>query len=230
MKRIAVIAASGIGQRVGGEKPKQYLELDNGLTILDTTLTRLLVSSFFDYIIVALNQNDRYWQHSRFAGHSRILTTLGGDERSDSVRNALLALKNIADDDDWICIHDAARPCIDLDDVRRLYAMIRAERAIGGILALPVTDTIKRVNAKKNITATLDRNALYLAQTPQIFQYKTLIYALYFCGENEIKITDDAQAVEALDHQPIIVEGKKSNIKITVEEDIDLANYYLTRI
>ncbi|WP_119343611.1 2-C-methyl-D-erythritol 4-phosphate cytidylyltransferase [Facilibium subflavum] len=228
MKRIAIVPASGFGRRMNHLIPKQYLKLDNGLTVLDTTLNQLLSGAFFDLIVVTVQREDPYWKDSIHCNNEKIKLCYGGAERRDSVRNALMGLKNFAEDDDWIFVHDAARPCVQLDDIRRLYALIRAQNQVGGILAVQATDTVKRANQDFAIDKTLDRAYIYLAQTPQVFRYRTLLMAYYFCLQNNITVTDDASAVEALDHQPILVEGDQRNIKITKPEDLVLANYFLS--
>ncbi|WP_116964152.1 2-C-methyl-D-erythritol 4-phosphate cytidylyltransferase [Fastidiosibacter lacustris] len=230
MKRIVVIPASGIGSRMQQDIPKQYIKLDNGLTILDTTISCLLSESFFDLIVVALNSKDRHWKYSIHTTNAHIKICAGGAERRDSVRNALMALKNIAKDDDWIFVHDAVRPCVRLDDIRRLYASVMVENAIGGVLALKASDTVKCVDKQQNIIKTTDRNYIYLAQTPQVFKYRTLLMGYYFCLHNDILVTDDSSVVEALDHQPIVIEGDKRNIKITTPDDLVLANYFLSTL
>lgn len=230
MKRILVIPASGVGSRMNQDIPKQYIKLDNGLSILDTTISRLLSEPFFDLVVVALNSKDRYWKDSIHISNARIKICAGGKERSDSVRNALMALKNVASDNDWVFVHDAARPCVRLDDIRRLYAAIRVENVIGGILATAAHDTVKAVDKEFNIVKTLDRTKIYLAQTPQVFCYRTLLMGYYFCLHNNIVVTDEASAVEALDHQPIIIDGDKRNIKVTTPEDLVLANYFLSTL
>ena len=230
MKRILIIPASGIGGRMQQELPKQYIKLDNGLSILDTTISRLLTEPFFDLVVVVLNSRDRHWKNSIHISNARIRICAGGKERGDSVRNALMSLKNVAEDDDWIFVHDAVRPCVNLDDVRRLYAAIRIENTIGGILATEVSDTVKLVDEQQNIVRTLDRRCIYLAQTPQVFRYRTLLMGYYFCLHNNIAVTDEASATEALDHQPLIVDGDKRNIKITTPIDLVLANYFLSTL
>ncbi|WP_395946780.1 2-C-methyl-D-erythritol 4-phosphate cytidylyltransferase [Caedibacter taeniospiralis] len=230
MKRILIIPASGIGGRMQQELPKQYIKLDNGLSILDTTISRLLTEPFFDLVVVVLNSKDRHWKNSIHISNARIRICAGGKERGDSVRNALMSLKNVAEDDDWIFVHDAVRPCVNLDDVRRLYAAIRIENTIGGILATEVSDTVKLVDEQQNIVRTLDRRCIYLAQTPQVFRYRTLLMGYYFCLHNNIAVTDEASAIEALDHQPLIVDGDKRNIKITTPIDLVLANYFLSTL
>lgn len=230
MKRILVIPASGIGSRMKEYLPKQYIKLDNGLSILDTTISRLLSEPFFDLVIVVVNSKDFFWKSSIHVSNALIKICTGGKERSDSVWNALMALKNIAEDKDWVFIHDAVRPCISLNDVRRLDANISVKNVVGGILAAAVTDTVKDVDEQLNIVRTLDRKKIYLSQTPQVFCYRTLVKAYYFCLQNDIIVTDEAAAVEALELQPIIVKGNKKNLKITTHEDLVLANYFLSTL
>lgn len=230
MKRILVIPASGIGRRMNKDLPKQYITLDNGLSILDTTISRLLDEPFFDLVVVVLNLQHHYWKNSTHISNARIKICAGGTERADSVRNALMALKNLAEDDDWIFVHDAARPCIYLYDIRRLYAAICVDNSIGGILATAAYETVKVVDSEFNIVKTIDKKNIYLAQTPQAFRYRTLLMGYYFCLHNNIIVTDEAAAVEALDHQPIIINGDKRNIKVTTPEDLVLVNYFLSTL
>ena len=228
MKRFAIIPAAGIGTRMQSVTPKQYLKLNNGLSILDTTISQLLQTPFFDLLIIAVNKNDTYWKNSIHLKNQKIRLCYGGNTRSDSVRNALVALKETAENSDWIFVHDAARPCIHLNDIRRLYAAVITEKAIGGILACQATDTVKQGDMKQRVIKTFDRSSIYLAQTPQVFRYQPLLMAYYFCLENKINVTDEASAIEALDHQPLIVKGNAKNIKITKPEDLVMANYFLS--
>ena len=152
----------------------------------------------------------------------------GGKARSDSVRDGLLSLKNTLDDDDWLFVHDAVRPFIQLDDIRRLYTSVVVEKSMGCILACPAIETIKQATTSQNVAKTLMREHIYLAQTPQVFCYNTLLMRYYFCLHNNITVKDESSAVEALDHQIIIIQGDRKNIKITSQEDILLANYFLS--
>ena len=228
MKRVVIIPASGKGLRMNNPTPKQYLKLDNGLTVLDTAIDQLLKTPFFDQALVVLDPSDHYWSQSIHIHNKKILLCSGGKARSDSVRNALLSLKNELNDHDWVFVHDAVRPCVQLDDIRRLYASVVVEKSIGGVLGCPAIETVKQAGSGQYITKTLMRENIYLAQTPQVFRYKTLLMGYYFCLHNNITVTDESSAVEALDHQPIIIEGDRKNIKITNQADMMLANYFLS--
>ena len=229
MRKILIIPASGKGLRMNNPIPKQYMKLVNGLTVIDTTINQLLKAPFFDQVLVVLSINDRYWHQSIYRSSKKILICLGGGEtRSDSVRNGLLSLKNILNDDDWIFVHDAVRPCVQLDDVYHLYESILVKKSIGGILATSVKETVKQVDSNQNILKTLTRENTHLAQTPQVFRYHILLKAHLFCLKNNILASDESSVVEALNYQPTITKGNCKNIKITTQEDILLVNYFLS--
>ena len=230
MKRIAIIPASGKGLRMDNPLPKQYIKLNNGLTVIDTTICQLLKSSFFDRILVVLDSNNHYWSQSVHRNNRKILVCLGGKTRSNSVYNGLLTLESVVDGNDWIFVHDSVRPCIQLNDIRRLHNSVIVEKSIGGILACPAIETIKQANNSKNIVKTLIRKHIYLAQTPQVFRYNTLLAGYYFCFRNDIEVTDESSVIESLGYQPIIIEGNHQNIKITNRDDIFLVNYFLSII
>ena len=230
MNKIVIIPASGKGLRMNHPMPKQYIKLYNGLTIIDNTITQLLKMPFFNKVVVVLDSNDKYWLQSRYNKHQKILQCLGGKTRSESVFNGLLSLKNKINDNDWIFVHDAVRPCIQLNDIAILYNSVITEKAMGGILACRAIDTVKQTDYNKNIIKNLIRNYTYLAQTPQMFQYHTLLMAYRFCLYNNITITDESSAVAILkkNQKIIIVENDRKNIKITNKEDIIVTNYFLS--
>ena len=230
MKKILIIPASGLGLRMSSDVPKQYIKLDNGLTILDTTLSRLLVDDFFDLVVVVIAKKDRLWYGSKYKHHPKIRLCYGGDERFNSVKNALTLIKPMVQDTDWVFVHDAARPCIHINDVKRLFLGVVQKNGVGGLLAAPVVDTVKEIDAHRlAVLRTLDRDHIYLAQTPQMFRYRTLSMAYYFCEEHNIQVTDEASAVESLDHQPIVISNSKYNMKVTTPEDVNLVNYILLK-
>ena len=216
-----VIPAAGIGARMGATTPKQYLHLHDK-TILDHTLERLLQIPDLAGLFLALNANDIWWPNSDFKGNVLITCVEGGQERSVSVLNALTTLAARADDQDWVLVHDAARPCIQIASILKLYKQLM-HHSVGGILALPVTDTIKKVNGDKGIVSTLDRNELWQAQTPQMFRFGLLRRCLKEAIEKALPVTDEASAVEAFGYIPLVVEGRSDNLKITRPEDLFLA-------
>jgi 2-C-methyl-D-erythritol 4-phosphate cytidylyltransferase len=218
--------AAGAGRRVGTEIPKQYLEVA-GKPILQHALEHLLCVPRLSAVMVALAPEDGHWPNLACARDPRVLTTRGGAERAESVCNALHALAGLAAPDDWILVHDAARPCITPHDVERLMDALQDD-PLGGILALPVTDTLKDVE-NDTIQNTLDRRRIWRALTPQMFRYWTLRTALERTAVEHREVTDEASAVELLGLKPKIVEGRPDNIKVTRPEDLPLAAFYLER-
>ncbi|MEX2327851.1 MAG: 2-C-methyl-D-erythritol 4-phosphate cytidylyltransferase, partial [Pseudomonadales bacterium] len=159
----------------------------------------------------------------KVSGHEPCEIVTGGDTRGESVFNALRHLR--LEDADWVMVHDAARPCVRLAEIERLVAAVD-DSEVGGLLAVPVIDTIKRVQESK-VIATLDRQGLWLAQTPQMFRYGVLRRAMEKALAADIAVTDEASAVEYLGLVPIVVEGRRDNIKVTTRADLALAAWYL---
>lgn len=219
-----VVPAAGVGSRMQSDRPKQYLELA-GKTVIDHTLSRLLRSDFITAIAVAVSKEDPYWPELEIASHERVIMAEGGKERADSVLSALKSLRSLANDHDWVLVHDAARPCITTKDVGLLIETLK-EDPVGGILALASHDTLKNVE-NSSITETIDRNRIWRALTPQMFRYGVLFNALEEAAAKGSVVTDEASAVELKGLQPKIVEGRPDNIKITRPEDLPLANFYL---
>jgi 2-C-methyl-D-erythritol 4-phosphate cytidylyltransferase len=205
------------------DKPKQDLSLA-GKAVLEQTLLRLLCVEQLSGIAVAISQEDPYWPELEIAGHPKVITAPGGKERADSVLSGLRSIRERADDNDWVLVHDAARPCITRSDVDLLIASLKDD-AVGGILALSSHDTLKQVEGR-TIHGTLDRTHIWRALTPQMFRYGMLKAALE-AGEGNPAITDEASALELMGCQPKIVEGRPDNIKITRPEDLALAQFYL---
>jgi 2-C-methyl-D-erythritol 4-phosphate cytidylyltransferase len=156
--------------------------------------------------------------------HRDVSITVGGAERADSVLAGLHALQ--ANDDDWVLVHDAARPCLHADDLSRLIAELRSD-PVGGLLAVPVSDTIKRADEQGAVLGTVDRKHLWRALTPQMFRFGVIKRALLSAREQSIQVTDEASAVEALGLRPKLVLGRSDNIKITIPEDLALAEFIL---
>jgi len=223
----AVVPAAGVGKRMQAGRPKQYLQLA-GSSVLQRTLTRLLQADVFQGIAVAVSRADPYWPELAVSGNPLVITAEGGRERADSVLNALQALHGQASDNDWVLVHDAARPCLTISDIHLLIATLRDD-PVGGILALPSPDTLKHVEEDGRITASIDRSRVWRALTPQMFRYGMLRAALQSAaaGEQRDAVTDEASALEMQGLQPKIVEGRSDNIKITRPEDLALANFYL---
>jgi 2-C-methyl-D-erythritol 4-phosphate cytidylyltransferase len=224
-RRWVIVPAAGIGRRMGSERPKQYLELV-GLPVLAHVLHRFAQLPQVAALVVALHPEDRYWHSLNKPAHLKLHTVAGGAERCHSVYNALIALADRADDQDWVLVHDAARPCIRMADVSRLLRDID-RHPVGGLLALPLTDTVKRADTAAGVEATLDRSLLWRAQTPQIFRYGPLKTALQRAMAENRMVTDESQAMELAGYRPLLVAGSADNIKITDMQDMKLAELYL---
>lgn len=218
-RMFALVPAAGGGARFGGALPKQYALLA-GVPVLARTLERLATAIAPAATFVAIAADDLHFE--RMAGRPADVVALrcGGATRAATVRNALAALAGRCADDDWILVHDAARPCVPRDALARLAHHLRDE-PVGGLLAVPVADTVKRsdgdVDAPR-VAATVPRGGLWLAQTPQAFRYGVLTRA--FAAETADACTDEAQAVEALGLAPRLVRGSPANLKITYPEDL----------
>lgn len=216
-----IVPAAGTGSRFGSDRPKQYAKLLDG-TVLEHTLKCLLDYVDASAILVAISEQDADWANLKVSGDPRIQTVAGGEERADSVENALHALSGRAAENDWVLVHDAARPCLEQKDVAHLLAEIENHDA-GGLLAVPVADTLKRAGAQGEVEATIDRSQLWQAQTPQVFRYGLLARALKEARECGARVTDESSAIERAGFAPKLVSGSRTNIKITHGEDLLLA-------
>jgi len=219
-----VIPAAGSSQRMGGELPKQYQDLA-GIPVLQRTLDIFLMIPQLRGVIVAIHPQDKHFSTLPAVQDPRVVSVMGGAERSDSVRLALEALSKKARPDEWVLVHDAARPCVQPQDIIAMLQILSTSVA-GGIMAVPVSDTVKHVSDKTIVTTT-DRNLLWQAQTPQMFRVGDLLSALQMAQQKHLTITDEASAMEAAGHKPVVFPGKRSNIKITVPEDWWLAEALL---
>lgn len=221
-----IIPASGNGSRMKASMPKQYLKLENGLSILDQSLKTLLKMDDILGCVVAIPQDDEHFHTSAYQKHGKMLAiTEGGQERFHSVLNALNTLSEFANEDDWVLVHDAVRPCVKASDVQSLINELR-HGVDGGILATPVVDTLKLAD-NAEVQQTVDREGLFQAQTPQMFKFGVLVKALENVISNNSHITDEAEAVAQIGGKIKVVLGSKNNIKITVTGDLQLANYYI---
>lgn len=221
----AVIPAAGVGRRMGSTIPKQYLDLA-GRTVIEHTLARFIADERISGVVVALDPADGYWNDTAFATHPRVLRVDGGAERCHSVRNALTVLADRAHTQDWVLVHDAARPCLQAADLDRLIETLRDD-AVGGLLGIPVRDTMKRNDGAGRIAETVERSSLWHAYTPQMFRLGLLQLALDAALAAGALVTDDASAMERLGYAPRLIEGHADNIKITRAEDLPLAQFYL---
>jgi 2-C-methyl-D-erythritol 4-phosphate cytidylyltransferase len=210
---------------MGGAKPKQYLSL-LGRPIIESALDPFIASKLFSGIVVVLAVDDVHWSSLSVANHPRIRTVIGGSARVDSVKAGLAALAGDARDDDWVLVHDAARPCLSTTDLQALIDALRDD-PVGGILATPLTDTLKRSDQDQKIVATVPRANFWRALTPQMFRYSVLARALAAVTADATHITDESSAVEALHLQPRLVQGSADNVKITLPADLLLAESIL---
>lgn len=223
----AVVPAAGIGRRMGGAVPKQYLTL-HGRPVIDHTLRTLVEHPAIVRVVVALSASDSWWEESDYAGHPRVQRVEGGRERADSVLNGLLALQGEAEADDWVLVHDAARPCLQRTDLDRLMRTLK-DHPVGGLLASPLTDTIKRADKADAVLETVPREQLWRAFTPQMFRWAGLRKALQQARAGNQLVTDEASAMELAGETPQLIEGRGDNIKITRPEDLVLAGFYLAQ-
>ena len=221
-----IVPAAGIGRRMRSEIPKQYLTLD-GHSVLEHSLHRMSLYPAITEIIVALAEDDPYWKKQHLDLVARpVKTIVGGKERSDSVLNGLRSLTDRAEDNDWVLVHDAARPCVRVTDIQRLIDQCQTDD-VGGLLAMPVRDTMKQANDDGYVEQTVARERLWHALTPQMFRYGKLLRALEQAQHQGIPVTDEAMAMELAGMQAKLVEGHADNIKITRPEDLTLAAFYL---
>lgn len=213
----AIIPAAGRGLRMEAKKPKQYLHVA-GKALLEHSIAPLLAHEKISKVVVVIAKDDPYWCTLPIAKHHKIIVAHGGNERCHSVFNGLGALQTYADDDDWILVHDAARPLLSLDDVNHLIQEMNNERA-GGLLGVPIHATIKRVGDSQEVLETVSRHQLWCAFTPQIFRYGLLCEALNATLPDN-PTSDSAKAMEQMGHSIKMVEGRSDNIKITRPTDL----------
>ncbi|MEE8364888.1 MAG: 2-C-methyl-D-erythritol 4-phosphate cytidylyltransferase [Gammaproteobacteria bacterium] len=223
----AIVPASGVGKRMQSSTPKQYLKLGEK-TIIEHTLDRLLSFDGIYGVILALRADDTDWPGLNYQSEKPILTTNGGEERKHSVFNGLLKLRKLDLDDPYALVHDAVRPLVTHWDLACLVKAATNHEA-GALLALPITDTIKQQDEQGNSIKSVAREGLWRAFTPQLFRANLLHRALEYVLQNELEITDDAAAIEALGMKPKLVPCSAENIKLTHPEDLSLAEQILSR-
>ena len=217
----AVIPAAGSGQRMGGTLPKQYLRFQ-GKTILEHCLDRLLSHPDIDGAVLVLDEADAHWDSLDYQPCKPLFTTGGGALRQHSVYSGLTTLQYRCGNDAIALVHDAVRPLVSHHDLGRVIAAANANQA-GAILASRVADTLKLQNQEGEIDATLSREHLWRALTPQVFHLAPLLNALKQAIDADVAITDDAQALELIGYHPALVEGRSDNFKITTPGDLRLA-------
>jgi len=225
-----IVPAAGAGTRMGSSGPKQYLPLQ-GKTVLGVTLERLAKFPAIKGIFVGLSKDDAKWQHvadSLKGLPVEISGYIGGAERANTVLNGLKALSEIAEAGDWVMVHDAARPCVRHEDIEKLIRET-IESDDGGILAMPIADTVKLTREDGRIDKTISRANLWRALTPQLFPIADLIKALDLALLEDAEITDEASAMEFIGAMPMCIQGHADNIKITYPADLALAELYLSQ-
>lgn len=237
---IAVIPAAGIGQRMGAALPKQYLQC-LGSTLLDHTISALLAETRISKIYIALQSDDRWFEKSRYALNTKIQRVAGGETRAESVLNALSAAAETIPRSDLVVVHDAARPCLPLALLSHLLDVASANPTQGALLALPVRDTVKYAenlptdddaSASRRLPTvlkTLNRDNVWLAQTPQVFRLGDLQRALSEATQQGVTVTDEASAMEAQGVEPILVRSSRRVMKVTEPEDLALIEFYLAK-
>jgi len=221
----AVVPAAGVGRRMGASVPKQYLDLA-GRPVIEYCLALFLDHPRIAGVVVALDPGDGYWPQTAFAQHIDIRRVDGGRERCHSVLNVLDLLAAEANEADWVLVHDAARPCLRGGDVDRLLKVL-PEHPVGGLLGVPLRDTMKQVGDGGSVLGTVPREDLWHAFTPQMFRLGLLRRALRAALDQGSLVTDEASAMELVGLAPLLVEGHADNIKITRPEDLPLARFYL---
>ncbi len=219
LKIDVVVPAAGVGKRMQLNIPKQYALLGSK-TVLEHTIDALFKCSYVNNIIIGVSQNDEYFDDLQISKNNRVIKAIGGKERSDTVR---LALDKVTTQ--WVMVHDAARPLVKLGDLNNL-AKLSKTSSVGGILACKASDTLKKVVNGK-IVATVPREDIYRAYTPQMFKTNLLKQALEHANNHNLAITDDASAIELLGYSVDIIEGSADNFKLTTPEDLMLAKLLL---
>ncbi|NQZ87074.1 MAG: 2-C-methyl-D-erythritol 4-phosphate cytidylyltransferase [Colwellia sp.] len=226
---IAVVPAAGAGKRMLANCPKQYLNIDDK-TILEHTVDRLLSHPLISKVIISLSENDEYFPRTSLVNNKNIQTVIGGKERVDSV---LAGLKVIDPQvNPWVLVHDAARPCVTHDDISRLISLC-LEKQTGGLLAAPVRDTMKRSFSSdkevNQVSKTVDRESLWHALTPQMYQVSELKEAIINGLSNNAELTDESSAIELANIPSLLVSASSENIKITHPDDLALAAFFLAK-
>lgn len=217
-----VVPAAGASRRLGGPVPKQYLNLA-GRRVIEHALEPLLSHASIAGGVVVLSADDQDWPKLPAALRDRVTTAVGGRERCHSVLAGLGALSGAAEED-WVLVHDAARPCLGETELSRLVERCRGD-AVGGLLALPVADALKLEDGAGRVERTVPRERLWRAQTPQMFRYAALLDALQ--QADLAQVTDEAAAMELRGVRPRLVRGSETNLKVTYAQDLELAGWIL---
>ncbi len=225
---VAIIPAAGIGQRMNATLPKQYLKI-NDKTILEITLEKFLSFAQIELVVIAISPEDTHIDLIPAASHEKVILIDGGNERASSVNNAFQFLADHGlPDNSAVMVHDAARPCITLEDLERLSAHYELQKK-ACFLAAPVIDTLHQVNKQKQVTGCVNRDLLIRAMTPQMACFSALKSSLESAIIDKKIITDEVSALIAAGHSVDAVVGRSDNIKVTTPDDLDLAGFYLNQ-
>jgi 2-C-methyl-D-erythritol 4-phosphate cytidylyltransferase len=222
----AVVPAAGSGHRMGGAVAKQYLPLA-GRPMLWHALAPLLACERIDAVVLVVAPGDMRWREI-VPQEERLLTACGGARRCLSVRNGLERLGDRAREEDWVLVHDAARPCLSSQELDWLFTAL-ADDPVGGLLAVPLADTLKAQDESGRVARTVPREGLWRAFTPQMFRYGVLTKALAAAIASGVPVTDEAAAIELAGLRPLLVAGRAANLKVTGREDLVLAEAVLGR-
>jgi 2-C-methyl-D-erythritol 4-phosphate cytidylyltransferase len=225
-ENFALLPAAGVGARMGVDRPKQYLDIA-GRPMIWHAMRAFERHPAIARVYVAIAPEDGYWDGFDWTGFDKLrLLRQGGETRAATVLNSLRAIAHEVGGDDWILVHDAARPCLSAALLDRLLAEV-FDDPVGGILAQPVADTLKRADATGRIAETVSRAAMWAAQTPQMFRHASLLRALEHAGT---AITDEASALEAMGLAPRLVQSDTTNLKVTYPRDLDVAAWLLSSV
>ncbi len=220
---VAIVPAGGGGARYGTSVPKQYSVIA-GRTIIEHCLRALQSCAAIEHIFVNVQHDDELAYELAAAVPGVTFLRCAGATRAETVQSALAAIAKQVKRDAWVLVHDAARPCLARGDIERLIQAVR-EHPVGGLLAVRITDTLKRANVLGEVAETVPRDDVFRALTPQMFRYETLVHAL----NASPNVTDEAEAIEALGMSPLLVTGSSRNIKVTYAEDAVVAEFYLKK-
>lgn len=220
----AIIPAAGIGARMQANKPKQYIQIGNQ-SLIELTLNVILNFEPISGVQVCISADDHEWPSLNLQHEKLLPSTLGGATRAESVLAGLEALSSHAQADDWVMVHDAARPCLS-NAILIQFTEELADHPVGGLMAMPVADTLKKADSAGNVAKTVSREKVWQAQTPQMFRFKMLKDALISAKDKNLAVTDESSAMEMAGHQVALVLGERANIKVTYPGDEEWVQSY----
>ena len=213
----AIIPAAGIGSRIKSDIPKQYLTINNQI-ILERVVNLFSSRDDIKKVVVVLHPQDKWWPSLNLVYPEKIATVIGGKERVHSVLLGLDFLGHFADQHDWVLVHDAARPFLSNDNITTVLQATK-NHPVGGLLGVPVVDTIKRVDNENNVVETISRDCLWQAQTPQCFRYQLLKSSIEKALAENKGVTDESSAIEYAGFKPKMILGDVRNKKVTFVDD-----------